>query len=103
MRTISLLTLVAALGIGTASMLHSGRHNYFPSPNESAGRATDGAFRDGLYVGKLAAERGAAPRIPIARRAALEDRSFFSAGYREGYNEFLASRASLAARGRRAE
>lgn len=103
MKTNVLLTFVVALGIGTASMIQTDVYKHLSSSDQSAAQAIDGAFRDGLYVGKLAAERGTAPRAPIARWAALEDRSSFSAGYHEGYSEFLESRASLTARGRRTE
>jgi hypothetical protein len=101
MKTFSLFALVAALGMGTASMLRTDHHNHFSSPNQTVAQTIDGAFRDGLYLGRLAAEGGAEPHVAIGRWATLEDRASFTAGYQRGYNEFLASRADT--RGRRAE
>jgi hypothetical protein len=54
--------------------------------------ANDGAFRDGLYLGKLAAENGQLLRPTIGRWSRAEDRSMFVAGYRRGYNESRASK-----------
>lgn len=49
--------------------------------------AADGAFRDGLYLGKLAAENGQPARLAIGRWSTDHDRSMFAAGYRRGYNK----------------
>ena len=92
MKTSALFALVVALGIGTASMLRTDHHNHFSSPNENAAQSTDGAFRDGLYLGTLAAQRGAESHIAVGRWAASQDRSSFTAGYQQGYSDFLASR-----------
>jgi hypothetical protein len=51
--------------------------------------AADGAFRDGLFVGRLAAESGRPARPLIGRWSSEQDRSAFVAGYRRGYNERL--------------
>lgn len=48
--------------------------------------AADGAFRDGLYLGKLAAENGEPARPAIGRWSTEHDRSMFTAGYRRGYD-----------------
>jgi len=53
--------------------------------------AADGAFRDGLYLGQLAAEHGRSVRPAIGRWSSQQDRAMFAAGYQRGYNEFLAS------------
>jgi hypothetical protein len=84
-------------------MLRTNRHNHFPSPNETVAQITNAAFRDGLYLGRLAAERGAEPHFASGRWATLEDRSSFTAGYQRGYSVFLASRAAPATRVRREE
>jgi hypothetical protein len=52
--------------------------------------AADGAFRDGLYLGKLAAEHSQPLRPAVGRWSTDQDRSMFADGYRRGYNEFLA-------------
>jgi hypothetical protein len=103
MKTFSLFALMAALGMGTASLLRTDHQNQFPNPNRNVAQITDAAFRDGLYLGRLAAEHGAEPHLAIGRWSALEDRSSFTAGYQEGYTEYLGGRSASATRGHRAE
>jgi hypothetical protein len=103
MKRLFLLASVFALGMETASMLRTAHLNHFSSPNENVAQITDGAFRDGLYLGRLAAESGAEPHVAIGRWATLEDRTSFTTGYQRGYGEFLASRAAPTAHERRAE
>jgi hypothetical protein len=92
MKAFSLFLLVAALGMGTASVLRIGQLQHLVNPNAAASaQSSDGAFRDGLYLGRLAAERGAEPHLAIGRWAFPEDRASFTAGYQQGYSEFLAS------------
>jgi hypothetical protein len=93
MKTLSLFASVIALGMGTASMLHSNRPVAHFSANDNVAQTTNGAFRDGLYLGRLAAERGIAPRAARGRWATAEDQASFTAGYERGYKEVLASRA----------
>jgi len=88
MKTISLFALALTLGMGTASMLNTDNHN----SNQAVVQNADAAFRDGLYLGRLAAEAGAEPHVARGRWATLGDRALFSAGYQEGYRGSLASR-----------
>jgi len=46
--------------------------------------ATDGAFRDGLFVGRWNAEQGRSSPAPIGRWSRQRDRESFAAGYRRG-------------------
>jgi hypothetical protein len=62
------------------------------SPNSSllgasslAWQATNGAYRDGLFQGKLARERGAKPHVSFGRWSTGGDRFAFSAGYEEAF------------------
>jgi thiazole synthase ThiGH ThiG subunit len=87
MKTISLFALALTLGMGTASMLNTNNQN----SNQPVQNA-DAAFRDGLYLGKLAAQAGAEPHVARGRWATPGDRVLFSAGYQEGYSGSLASR-----------
>jgi hypothetical protein len=87
MKTISLFALALTLGMGTASMLNTDNQN----SNQPVQNA-DGAFRDGLYLGKLAAQAGAEPHVARGRWANVGDRALFSAGYQEGYSGSLARR-----------
>jgi hypothetical protein len=88
MKRFSLLASVIALCVGTASMVFSNHSKQLLSPGEDVAQITNGAFRDGLYLGRLAAKRGAEPRIATGRWATSEDRSSFTSGYRLGYSEF---------------
>jgi hypothetical protein len=88
MKTISLFALALTLGMGTASMLNTDNHN----SNQAVVQNADAAFRDGLYLGRLAAEAGSEPHVARGRWATLGDRALFSAGYQEGYRGSLASR-----------
>jgi hypothetical protein len=54
-------------------------------------RSTDplsiAAYRDGLYVGKLVAERGEQRAAPVGRWATQRDRDAFQAGYEQANPE----------------
>ena len=54
----------------------------------------NGAFRDGLYAGKLAGESGDQYHVAAARWASGDDRIRFAAGYDQGYKAQLALRAA---------
>jgi hypothetical protein len=53
--------------------------------------ATDGAFRDGLYLGGLDRANGRASHISIGRWAADGDRMQFRAGYEAGYRNAISA------------
>jgi len=81
-----LLTCVLAVGcVGTGGLLF--RSSLTASNSVEVQMATDGAFRDGLYLGKLdrAYRRTVTP--PIARWATEQDRASFARGYRQGLNQ----------------
>jgi len=82
MKTLLTIALVAALGTGSAFMLGTEHSSSGPT------QRTDGAFRDGLYLGRLAAQSGAERHVSVGRWASAQDRSSFSAGYEQGYSEF---------------
>ena len=90
---LSLFASIILLGMGTA-LLHENHHPNWGSVNADISRNTDGAFRDGLFLGKRAAERGAAPNAPIGRWATEADRASFTAGYLQGYEEILTNQAA---------
>jgi hypothetical protein len=107
MRRISVFVIVLAFGVGAAATLGkwirqdaSFRINRV---NKDAGKTTNGAFRDGLYQGQLAATRGSEPHIATGRWAADQDRASFTEGYQQGYAESLAVRASAINSFRRSE
>jgi hypothetical protein len=90
MKPLFFLTPAIALGMAVVSGFHGGLP---PDLNADGNisQATNGAYRDGLFVGKLSAKRGAMSRAPIGRWATAEERASFTAGYQRGYNEFLAN------------
>ena len=53
-------------------------------PDESW-KALNGAYRDGLYLGKLAARRGEEQHTAAGRWATQVDRNYFATGYEDGY------------------
>ena len=100
MKILPLYAAVIALSIVPMSMLSGDRHHDRPTANGNVAQITDGAFRDGLYLGRLAAEGGSEPHVAVGRWATAEDRSSFTAGYHRGYSELLASRAEFDNRAR---
>jgi hypothetical protein len=91
--------LAIAIFLGTAAMLAISNYNVNPTQKSEAALAADGAFRDGLYLGKLAAGRNQPPRAAVGRWFTEHDRSMFAAGYLRGYNESVAAvNASSASR-----
>jgi hypothetical protein len=94
MNRVSLFASVIALSMGTVSVFHVQRQPNSLNTNENVSRITDGAFRDGLYLGRLAAESGVAPCVVAGRWATEADRASFTAGYHKGYEAFLADQAA---------
>jgi hypothetical protein len=87
-------TLTVALCLGATATLAISNSHPTPSPNPEARFAADGAFRDGLYLGKLTAQQGQSPHPAVGRWSTEQDRSMFTAGYQRGYNESLSSTRS---------
>jgi len=86
--------LAIAVCVGTTAMLTNNGRAMRQEQSADAPLAADAAFRDGLYVGKLSAEAGRSLHPPIGRWSNERDRSSFTAGYRRGYGDSLASAAS---------
>jgi hypothetical protein len=103
MKLLSFLACLSLLGLGTVSEFHGNHNHTLPSAIDNFGQTTDGAFRDGLYLGRLSAERGSGSHIASARWATDQDRASFAAGYRRGYSQILASRIPQANPERQAE
>ena len=77
--------LAIAVCVGTTVMLAHGGRASQSSQGKDALLAADGAFRDGIYLGTLAAESGRQLPAPIGRWASEKDRESFAEGYRRGY------------------
>ena len=95
----NLVTWVLALAVclGTSATLAI---RYPGAPRERAPEsllALDGAYRDGLYVGQLAANSGRQGRAPIGRWSSEGDRASFRAGYEHAYNARISQPVSAKA------
>lgn len=89
MSKLSIYALALVVCLGTTATLAISNRTGKPSASAEARLAADGAFRDGLYLGKLAAKQGQPLRLSIGRWSTEQDRVMFTAGYRRGYNESL--------------
>jgi hypothetical protein len=76
--------------LGTTAMLANSKRTLNPNASVDARLGADGAFRDGLYLGRLAAESSQQSRPEVGRWSTDQDRAAFTAGYRRGYNAALA-------------
>ncbi|HLV87539.1 MAG TPA: hypothetical protein VKV39_11215 [Candidatus Sulfotelmatobacter sp.] len=91
-KLVSALALVLCLG--TAGLIAGN-----PKPNQAEAQlAADGAFRDGLYQGRLAAQNGRSSQPKTGRWSTKQDRASFAAGYSRGYTDTLASNKTEQAR-----
>ena len=86
--------LAIAVCLGTTGMLASRHPSALFSQTANAPLAADAPFRDGLYVGELAARAGRPQHAPVGRWSNQADRARFAAGYRLGYHDSLAALAA---------
>ena len=96
MGKLSIPALALAIYMGTTAMIATGNRTVASSVSSEATLAVDGAFRDGLYLGKLAAAGGQTLRPPIGRWSTDRDRSLFAAGYRCGYQSLAVAMSAHA-------
>jgi hypothetical protein len=86
-----LLTYVLAMGcVGTSAMLVQRDVTTRQKQSADVQLTNDAAYRDGLYLGKLAHEAKRQMHPPIGRWSTEKDRASFTAGYRQGFGEELA-------------
>src|SRR5690349_1072911 len=96
MKRLPLFASTVALGLGIFPMVQGNHHHKLANDQADPAYALNGAFRDGLYLGKLAASAGERSHAAVGRWATSEDRASFSDGYSVGYEEILANRAATA-------
>jgi hypothetical protein len=94
MRKLFLFAIALTLWAGVAFMLPSAARHSFPKLHDNNQAQTRAAFRDGLYLGGLAAQRGEEPHVSEGRWSNQADRTLFTAGYAQGYDEGIAVRAA---------
>jgi hypothetical protein len=83
------IVLLAAV----AGSVMLGRSSSNPSRFE-ADETTNGPFRDGVYLAKLAAQAGEPPHISAGRWSANADRESFVAGYKRSYEQILTAQTT---------
>jgi hypothetical protein len=95
----TIVSLAVALGLSASAFFAHANNSLF-TDNSEVRFAGDGAFRDGLYLGKLAARSRQVQRPAIGRWSSDQDRAGFTAGYRLGYehNSILTGANPAAAR-----
>ncbi len=89
MKTFALSTLALFVMTASAVTLRNGT-----ASTSRPELATNAAYRDGLYLGKFAAQQGNDAHLATARWARSEDRENFATGYQQSYNAVLASRTA---------
>lgn len=81
-----LLALLLAMGcVGTSAVVVHG--SMWQTTDAAVQTANDAAFRDGLYVGKLAHAANRQMRAPVGRWSTEKDRASFAAGFQRGLNQ----------------
>ncbi len=91
MSKLSTYTLAIAVCLGTTAMLDNSQKPAPASLGAEQRLDLDGAFRDGLYLGKLSADAGAPARPPIGRWSSDRDRAAFVTGFRRAYSESISA------------
>ena len=76
-----------AVCAGAAEIASSVNQNAADRQSSASAEASTAAFRDGAYVGKLAAHRGEAPHQAIGRWAQNADQRQYATGYTQAYYE----------------
>lgn len=81
-----LLACVLAVGFaGTSSLFFESAKTMRESQGIETQMANDGAFRDGLFLGRLNHHAKQQILPPVGRWSTAEDRASFMRGYRQGF------------------
>lgn len=76
--------------LAVASSVWSGVSAQTLQLNKTNGlRATDAAYRDGLFLGKFDGRAGRKHRACVGRWSTQRDRASFASGYQQGYAQAL--------------
>lgn len=76
--TVVILALLSTVWSAVSAQTH-------PLDRTGTIRATDGAYRDGLFLGRFDAEAGRNHRVCVGRWSSQPDRASFASGYEDGY------------------
>ncbi|MGD0269705.1 MAG: hypothetical protein ABSB14_11630 [Candidatus Sulfotelmatobacter sp.] len=83
------IAFALALCVGVAAVAWSS--SQAPQDSSASTQQISAAFRDGLYSGRLDAQRGVAPHVSTGRWSAQADRESFAAGYKKGFGKSVAT------------
>jgi hypothetical protein len=76
---------IVLLVVCTGAVVMAKKRGNDTVPQETRQQAESAAYRDGLYLGKMAAERGDAAHVATARWSSDTDRVQFAAGYEQAF------------------
>ena len=82
-----ILACVLAIGFAGTTMLFQGTRTHRGVQNVDVEMANDGAYRDGLYLGKLNHDAKQSMLPPVGRWSTAKDRASFEQGYRQGFGD----------------
>jgi hypothetical protein len=89
--SVYLSLVVTPVGFGTLALTQHASMASRPNGFVAA-EATDGAYRDGFFLGGLDGRAGRKVPLMVGRWNTEQDRAAFKAGYRSGYSEALAAK-----------
>jgi hypothetical protein len=89
MKKLSTIAFVIVLCLGTTALLATSGRTITPSDSSEAQFAAAGAYRDGAYMGRFAAEHRQPSHPGSGRWSSHQDRAMFNAGYQRGYGAFV--------------
>jgi hypothetical protein len=84
---VKILACVLAVGFAGTTMLFEGTRTAPGVQSVDVEMANDGAYRDGLYLGKLSREAKQSMIPPVGRWSTEKDRASFERGYRQGFGD----------------
>jgi hypothetical protein len=91
---IYVLTLALTCAVAAVLARVAAHHPHFAGSPVAVNNSADAAFRDGLFQGRLDAERSRRQHLSIGRWSVDADRRSFVSGYLQAYREMYARGAS---------
>ena len=83
-----ILAYVLAMGcVGTSAAMLVSHDMTLQNKAAAIELNNDAAYRDGLYLGRLAQAENRTMRPPVGRWATEKDRASFAAGFQQGFGE----------------
>jgi len=83
-----ILAYVLAMGcVGTSAAMLVSHDMTLQNTGAAIELNNDAAFRDGLYLGRLAQAENRTMRPPVGRWSTEKDRASFAAGFQQGFGE----------------